>query len=1003
MPKLLFIILLLLGLNFQENVARAQQVQPYKPMTESEWNEAKKGFSDSVLLEINKLNQEPNHIFGENAFVGDVSWFRANSDSLFDFHAFRKHASENELLVLTSHPNPMVRCYAYLAISHLPSLDFIPILEHHFNDTAKVKTTPEFINDFDGIYFWMNDKFEISVGDIMVFIATSTRYFTCYECKKLNTFDRYILYQKLIHTNNKLNNTYIAWKELHPSAKQLSISSTKNRFTTDLSIRAFEGMLNLWCFALDNLPDSSFNLLRYHLSQLSDSSIFYLSNQNIIETCLGNNFRLDDSLSIQKTKQLAQALPIQELELLTNFPIPTLRCMAFSALATDINYNLLPILANHINDEEETSVLSESIKVNEALVWIATETRSQYFPYSYPRIYNVIDSIIIMFSHHSNSLTSNCAYVLPQKPYFEVKLRELAQNGESYHIDNTVVALAKYQNLADTSFIITHRKNIKKGELDFELNLDAIEKFRHPYFLPYIKKYFYKGNIEVAYIYPLQEFLPTIKVNLQKQLKLNDKNAIAGILEILLGYATTPHKNQAKDIVSLVYQYHSSNKSNFTNISLFKDWGVSHLKHLTYFINIKFNFNFMRHSEEKDSMFIDFYNKEEFETILWKTWENYHIVTYQEYTYLKNIDNERSLKLGYLTLVKVLTDTGYTYYENPNNYFDTYTYRSPLLPIAYDVINKYSYKQAELLPSIKHKLLNNLSKGRNIYFPLNFLIVYTCTPHHEDAKKIATLSFSNELPNQQKFIGGIHFLRWCPLITSNNTNLHLPYEETFAYKSDYKSLDTLFLNFYSREEVEGIVWKIWETDHMITQYLFEYLTNKNKSKAHVFAKNSITSIINDRKGIFLDRMHIEDHNMKQDYRHVIEDCLRVMYRNYPDTLFELLNKDLEKPSLALHALNKFIGFLPSNTETEWSKKFNYLDKLIVRLQQEADFKTAAVLVYTLFNRTVNLEPIRQRIIKAYTNNEHFKNNKKAQQEFNKIKNAGCCDFRAWYHKLILDY
>ena len=67
MPKPLFIILLLLGLTIQANVVHAQQVQPYKPMTVSEWNEAKKGFSDSVLIDLYKMNQEPNHIFGENA------------------------------------------------------------------------------------------------------------------------------------------------------------------------------------------------------------------------------------------------------------------------------------------------------------------------------------------------------------------------------------------------------------------------------------------------------------------------------------------------------------------------------------------------------------------------------------------------------------------------------------------------------------------------------------------------------------------------------------------------------------------------------------------------------------------------------------------------------------------------------------------------------------------------------------------------------------------------
>lgn len=1000
MSKQLNIILLLLGLISHVNVARAQQVQPYKPMTESEWNEAKKGFSDNVLLEINKLNFEPNHVFGENAY-----FVRYNTEdtTLFDFHKLRKIVSKDELMILTDHPNAIIRCYAFLAISYLSNIDFLSIIEKHITDEEIVITTSDFIDGYCHITY---NPSKNSVGDIMIAISTPDDEIICSECKYMNSLDRYILYQKLIDTDNNLNSKYLAWLELHPSEDNLDISYLKKRITNGINRRSLESMLNLGCKSLDHLPDSSFNLFCSQLSLLSDSVISYLLNKRVLySSVFNNNYRLNDTASINKISELAKKISINELEILTDAPFPTMRCLAFCALSMHENYNLLPILAKHINDEGKTTLLMESIPVNEVYVLIAS--RSLEFPMSayipYPHLFSEIDSVIIMFSNKANSIILGSLIVLPLRPYFEVKLRDLAQNGQAYDKHYTVVALAKYQNLADTSLIITHRKNIKKGELDFELNLDAIEKFRHPYFLPYIKKYFYKGNIEVAYIYPLQEFLPIIKVNLQKQLKLNDKNAIAGILEILLAYGTTPYKKQAKDIVSLVYQYHSNNKSNFTNISLFKDWGVSHLKHLTYFININFNFNFMRHSEEKDSMFIDFYNKEEFETILWKTWENYHIVTYQEYTYLKNIDNERSLKLGYLTLVKVLTDTGYTYYENPNNYFDTYTYRSPLLPIAYDVINKYSYKQVELLPSIKHKLLNNLSKGRNTYFPLNFLIVYKGTPHHEDAKKIAALSFINELPNQQKFIGEINFLRWCSSTTSKNTSLQLPNEKTFAYKSDYKSLDTLFLYFYSKEEVEGIVWKIWETDHVITQYLFEYLTNKNKSKAHVYAKNSITSIINDRKGTFLDRMHIEDHNMKQDYRHVIEDWLRVMNRNYPDTLFELLNKDLEKPSLAIHALNKFIGFLPSNTETEWSKKFNYIDKLIIRLQQESDFKTAAVLVFTLLNHTKNLEPIRRRIIKAYTNNEHFKNNKKAQQEFSNILYSNCSDYRAWYRKLILDY
>lgn len=41
MSKLRYILLLIFGITSQATVTRAQQVQPYKPMTESEWNEAK--------------------------------------------------------------------------------------------------------------------------------------------------------------------------------------------------------------------------------------------------------------------------------------------------------------------------------------------------------------------------------------------------------------------------------------------------------------------------------------------------------------------------------------------------------------------------------------------------------------------------------------------------------------------------------------------------------------------------------------------------------------------------------------------------------------------------------------------------------------------------------------------------------------------------------------------------------------------------------------------------
>lgn len=72
MSKLRYILLLIFGITSQVNIARAQQVQPYKPMTASEWNEAKKGFSDSLLQVIGDITKR-------ESLITDV-----NNDDIFE-------------------------------------------------------------------------------------------------------------------------------------------------------------------------------------------------------------------------------------------------------------------------------------------------------------------------------------------------------------------------------------------------------------------------------------------------------------------------------------------------------------------------------------------------------------------------------------------------------------------------------------------------------------------------------------------------------------------------------------------------------------------------------------------------------------------------------------------------------------------------------------------------------------------------------------------------------
>lgn len=50
-----------------------------------------------------------------------------------------KLATEEELLLLCEHPNPVVKCYAFKALSNRPNSPFFPVLLKHLSDTSRIR------------------------------------------------------------------------------------------------------------------------------------------------------------------------------------------------------------------------------------------------------------------------------------------------------------------------------------------------------------------------------------------------------------------------------------------------------------------------------------------------------------------------------------------------------------------------------------------------------------------------------------------------------------------------------------------------------------------------------------------------------------------------------------------------------------------------------------------------------------------------------------------------
>ncbi len=612
MSKLRYILLLILGITIQVTVARAQQVQPYKPMTASEWNEAKKWFSDSLLTVIDSISSL--NTITERQI--DISGFyKKNSlgeiqGSLFNH--ILTNCPKSKINVLINHPKAVVRLYAISALLFKDTTDLFTAISNHLTDTESV------LINYDHDSYYSKNLADLILCNLYfptnnntLFIDNSSKTFdAAYSDKLRNLIDqiadtegdqplifpyfrqRFIEYIKyggknehayfygetrllelsLFLEKSKLPNRDFALKLItfykSDVSKNLEVYKSIYKNLNDSAI------VHLFEYFTDGADENECNFWKDREQDLeSINLVFYKYNAKFID-------------------KLAKHCSRNELISLLRHPSVTVKCCVFYLLLKDSSFNPIPEFVNRLSTLTINEVNDETTDVNPAnqidllAYWISHNGNTQQK--------EIVDSLVFYSPFQLKSLV----YAIqsrPVKKQFRAQLLTYAKTHPNAIIRfEAQTKLAEYKNIADTAIFINHKQKAKKGELPFTLNLYAVNKFKHPHFLPYVKRQFHfylkrdlNEIIALVNLYPVDYFLPLLKNELQHQLKVKNEKNVHALLNLLLCYSTTANKLKAKNIISSIFENQSASKLTLTQQNSYSNWlsiyqNSSRLSYLTY-------------------------------------------------------------------------------------------------------------------------------------------------------------------------------------------------------------------------------------------------------------------------------------------------------------------------------------------------------------------------------------------------------------------------------------
>lgn len=160
-------------------------------------------------LDIGKLSDEGRAILAkierDNSVPSDTMGLRFEYlPKDYPLTVLREELEVNELLMLTKHNNPIVRCYAFKALTMVSEEEAFQILPQHFQDTSQVYT-----------HFGCFGK-HLSVGDffVSVFKGMETKRIDSARLRKLDSI--------LIFTPNKLKARSYAMQAMKPDRRYYS-------------------------------------------------------------------------------------------------------------------------------------------------------------------------------------------------------------------------------------------------------------------------------------------------------------------------------------------------------------------------------------------------------------------------------------------------------------------------------------------------------------------------------------------------------------------------------------------------------------------------------------------------------------------------------------------------------------------------------------------------------------------------------------------------------------
>lgn len=156
--------------------------------------------TDRIVQEIIKINV----VMGSS--IGEAGHKPKQYDNFINL---KNKASLNELLELTNHPNGVVRCYTFWALSYNDSIDLFSLILKHINDNEIIKTQFGCIGS------------DIKVGDF--FIEILTRNYLDENSHKFDSVQQLYLDSVLIYTPNDLDAKSSAIYRAEPTEKLYAI------------------------------------------------------------------------------------------------------------------------------------------------------------------------------------------------------------------------------------------------------------------------------------------------------------------------------------------------------------------------------------------------------------------------------------------------------------------------------------------------------------------------------------------------------------------------------------------------------------------------------------------------------------------------------------------------------------------------------------------------------------------------------------------------------------